>query len=40
MLGPEVNFFYKKISGLLHRAKLDNNKELEQFCNTLENSVV
>ncbi len=26
--------------GLLHRAKLDNNKQLENFCNTLEASVI
>lgn len=26
--------------GLLHRAKLDNNKQLENFCHTLENSVI
>jgi len=26
--------------GLLHRAKLDNNAELEQFCNTLEAAII
>ncbi|CAD8168296.1 unnamed protein product [Paramecium octaurelia] len=26
--------------GLLHRAKLDNNKELHKFCTTLESSVI
>jgi len=26
--------------GLLHRAKLDNNKELEHFCNSLETVIV
>lgn len=26
--------------GLLHRAKLDNNKELEKFCETLEKTIV
>lgn len=26
--------------GLLHRAKLDKNAELEKFCNTLEASVI
>ena len=26
--------------GLLHRAKLDENKELEHFCNSLEASVI
>ncbi|CAD8103589.1 unnamed protein product [Paramecium sonneborni] len=26
--------------GLLHRAKLDNNKELHKFCITLEQSVI
>jgi len=26
--------------GLLHRAKLDNNKELEVFCHTLEANVI
>ena len=26
--------------GLLHRAKLDNNKELDNFANTLERSVI
>ena len=26
--------------GLLHRAKLDSNKDLEHFCNTLESTVV
>lgn len=31
---------YAWTRGLLHRAKLDNNKELENFCHTLEKSVV
>ena len=26
--------------GLMHRAKLDNNKELDHFCHTLEASVI
>lgn len=26
--------------GLIHRAKLDNNKELDHFCRTLESSVI
>ena len=26
--------------GLLHRAKLDNNKELDHFCTTLESSII
>ncbi|CAD8066290.1 unnamed protein product [Paramecium primaurelia] len=31
---------YAWTRGLLHRAKLDNNKELERFCNTLEASII
>lgn len=31
---------YAWTRGLLHRAKLDGNKELDHFCNTLEQSVV
>ena len=26
--------------GLIHRAKLDNNKELDNFCHTLERSII
>jgi hypothetical protein len=38
-LGPEVLLPHLFI-GLLHRAKLDQNAELEKFCNTLESSVI
>ncbi|CAK86847.1 unnamed protein product (macronuclear) [Paramecium tetraurelia] len=31
---------YAWTRGLLHRAKLDNNKELHKFCTTLESSVI
>lgn len=31
---------YAWTRGLEHRAKLDNNKDLEKFCHTLERSVV
>lgn len=31
---------YAWTRGLLHRAKLDNNAELEKFCHTLEASII
>jgi len=31
---------YAWTRGLLHRAKIDNNKELEVFCHTLEANVI
>jgi len=35
-----VASIYAWTRGLLHRAKLDENKDLENFCNQLENSVI